>query len=139
MTKASVDSRLVLAQEKAGICPCIAIYNKDYDRLRTAQKTICEMMCVTSKLSKAWKQQVMDKLLVPPSKQPVESSVILLKSGSKELNTKTASFFYKNCISFNVADLDSSSFACIIEESMKYAKQNLLQSYKVSSHFSNLV
>ena len=33
------------------------------------------------------KQLVMDKLLVPPSKQSVESSVILLKSGSKELNT----------------------------------------------------
>ena len=42
VTKASVDWHLVLAQEKAGICPCIAIY---YDRLRTVQKTIFEMMC----------------------------------------------------------------------------------------------
>ena len=39
------------------------------------------------------KQQVMDKLLVSPSKQSVESSVIVSKSGSKEVNTKIVSFF----------------------------------------------
>ena len=71
----------VLAQEKAGIRPCIAIYRKDYDRrgaLRTAQKTIGEMMWGKQQ-SMDWnkrKQQVMDELLVPPSKQSVESSVI---------------------------------------------------------------
>ena len=54
------------------------------------------------------KHKVMDKLLVFPPKQSVEYSVIVLKSGSKKVNTKIASFFYENCISFNVAD--SSSF-----------------------------
>ena len=45
---ANILGHPVLAQEKAGICPCIAIYKKDYDRrsaLRTAQKTIVKMMC----------------------------------------------------------------------------------------------
>ena len=37
------------------------------------------------------------------------------------MDTKIASFFYENGISLNVAD--SSSFACMVEESMKYAKQ----------------
>ena len=41
------------------------------------------------------------------------------------------SFFYENSISFNVAN--TSSFACMIEESMKYAKQYLLQRYKAPS------
>ena len=81
---------------------------------------------------KKWKQQVME-ILVSHSKQSVESSVIVSNSGSKEVNTKIASFFYENGISFNVAD--SSSFACMIEESMKYA----IQSYTVSSHFSVFV
>ena len=54
------------------------------------------------------KHKVMDELLVFPPKKSVEYSVIVLKSGSKEVNTKIASFFYENCISFNVAD--SSSF-----------------------------
>ena len=39
-----------------------------------------------------------------------------------------ASFFYENGISFNVAD--SSSFACMLEENMRFAKQNPFQSYK---------
>ena len=47
------------------------------------------------------------------------------------MDTKIESFFYENGISFNVADK-----ACMIEESMKYAKQNPLQSYKVSSHLT---
>ena len=125
-----------LEPRKAGMCPCIAIYKKDYDRhsaLRTAQKTMGEMVC-DKEQSMDWKkrkQQVMDKLLVFPSKQSVESSVIVSKSGSKEVNTKIVSFFYENCISFNVAD--SSTFACMIEESMKYAKQNLLLSDTVST------
>ena len=43
-----------------------------------------------------------------------------------------ASFFYeKNDISFNVAD--SSSFARMIEENMRFAKQNPFQSYKAPS------
>ena len=79
---------------------------------------------------------MMDELLVSPSKQSVESSVIVSKSGSKEVNTKIASFFYENSISFNVAE---SRFACMIGNSMKYAKQNPIQSYKGSSHFSVFV
>ena len=139
---AHILGRPVLAQEKAGIRPCIAIYKKDDDRrsaLRTAQKTIGEMMRgkEQSMDGKKRKQQVMDELLVSPSKQSVESSVIVSKSGSKEVDTKTASFFYENGISFNVAD--SSSFACMIEESIKYAERNPLQSYTVSSHFSVFV
>ena len=38
------------------------------------------------------------------SKQAVESSVIVLNSGSKEMDTTIASFLYENSISFNVAD-----------------------------------
>ena len=74
---AHVLGRPVLAQEKAGIHPCIAIYKKDDDRrsvLRTAQKTIVKMMRGKEQ-SMDWKkrkQQVMDKLLVSPSKQSVE-------------------------------------------------------------------
>ena len=80
-------------------------------------------------------QQVMDELLVPPSKQSVESSVIVLKSGSKEVDTKIMPFFYENGISFSKAD--SSSFACMIEESMKYAKQNSVT--KLESPFPKTV
>ena len=47
------------------------------------------------------------------------------------MDSKTASFFYENCISFNVAD--SSSFARTIEESMRFIKQNPFQSHKVPS------
>ena len=63
--------------------------------LRTAQKNIGEMMRgkEQSMDGKKRKQQVMDKLLVSPSKQSVESSVIVSKSGSKEVNTKIVSFF----------------------------------------------
>ena len=83
-----------------------AIYKKDNARrsaLRTAQKTIGEMMSgkEQSMDGKNRRQQMMDKLLVSPSKQLVESSV---KSGSEEVDTKIASFFYENGISFNVAD-----------------------------------
>ena len=82
---AHILGRPVLAQEKAGIRPCIAIYKKDDDRrsaLRTAQKTIGEMMRgkEQSMDGKKRKQQVMDELLVSPSKQSVESSVIVSKS-----------------------------------------------------------
>ena len=105
---ANILGHPVLAQEKAGICPCIAIYKKDNDgrgALRTAQKTIVEMMHGKpgKEQSMDWKkrkQQVMDELLVSPSKQSVESSVTVSKSGSKEVNTKIASFFYENSIQF---------------------------------------
>ena len=40
-----------------------------------------------------------------------------------------ASYFYENGIAFNTAA--SSSFALMTEESMKFARQNPLQSYKV--------
>ena len=73
--------------------------------LRTAQKNIGEMMRgkEQSMDGKKRKQQVMDEL-VSPAKQSVESSVIVSKSGSKEVNTKIESFFYENGISFNVDD-----------------------------------
>ena len=45
------------------------------------------------------------------------------------MNMTIVSFFYENGISFNVAD--SSSFSCMIEESMKYAKQDPLHCDKV--------
>ena len=70
----------------------------------------------------------MDELLKSPTKQSVESSVRVSKSGSKEMDKTIASFFYENGISFNVAD--SSSFARMLEESMRFAKQNPFQSYK---------
>ena len=71
---AHILGRPVLAQEKAGIRSCMAIYKKDDDRVRTAQKTMGEMMLdkEQSMDGKKRKQQVMDKLLVSPSKQSVE-------------------------------------------------------------------
>ena len=68
----------------------------------------------------------MDELFKSRTKQSVESSVIVSKSGSKEMDKTIASFFYENGISFNVAD--SSSFARMLEESMRFAKQNPFQS-----------
>ena len=47
------------------------------------------------------------------------------------MDNTIASFFYDNSISFNVAD--SSSFARMTEESMRFAKQNPFQSYKAPS------
>ena len=43
------------------------------------------------------------------------------KLGPKELDAKIASYFYENGIAFNTAA--SSSFALMIEESMKLARQ----------------
>ena len=42
-----------------------------------------------------------------------------------------ASFLYENGISFNIAD--SSSFARMIQESMRFAKQNPFQRYNAPS------
>ena len=42
------------------------------------------------------------------------------------MDARIASFFCENGIAFNVADL--TSFVCMIEESIKFAKQNPLQS-----------
>ena len=47
------------------------------------------------------------------------------------MDNTIASFFYENGISFNFTD--SSSFARMIEESMRFAKQNPFQSYKALS------
>ena len=53
----------------------------------------------------------------------------------KRTDKTIASLFYENCITFNVAD--SSSFAGrrtgMIEESLRFAKQNPFQSYKAPS------
>ena len=51
------------------------------------------------------------------------------KPGSKESDAKIASYSYENGLAFNTAA--SSSFALMIEESMKFARQNTLQNYKV--------
>ena len=47
------------------------------------------------------------------------------------MDETTASFIYENGISFNAAD--SSSLERMIEESMRFAKQNPLQSYQTPS------
>ena len=87
----------------------VLLFTKDDDgrsALRTAQKTIGKMMRGKEQ-SMDWKkrkQQVMDGLLLSPSKQSVESSVMVSKSGSKEVDTKIASFFHENGISFTSAN-----------------------------------
>ena len=79
----------------------VLLFTKDDDRrsaLRTAQKTtIGEIMRgkEQSMDGKKRKQHVMDGLLASPSKQFVESSVMVSKSGSNEVDTKIASFFYE--------------------------------------------
>ena len=44
------------------------------------------------------------------------------------MDARIASFFYENGIAVNVAD--STSFITMIDKSIKFAKQNPLQSYK---------
>ena len=82
----------------------------------------------------------MDDLITSPTKQSVESSLIgSQKSGTNkvdamitnEVDAMIASFFYENGISFNVAN--SSSFGCMIAESMKFAKQNRVPSQVISA------
>ena len=132
---AHILGRPVLGQTNAGIRACIAINKKDDDRrasLRSAQKALCEVMRSKEETAagRKRKQSVMDELLTPSTKKSVESSLMgIQKSGSKELDAKIASFYYENGIAFNIAA--SSSFALMIEESMKFARQNPLQSYKV--------
>ncbi len=130
-------ARPVMGQDKAGIKRCIAINKKDDDRrgaLRNAQRAIGKVIRdkEQSVAEKKWKQQVMDDLITSPTKQSVESSLIgSQKSGTNEVDAMIASFFYENWISFNVAN--SSSFGSMIAESMKFAKQNPFQSYKLPS------
>ena len=124
--------RSVLGQAKAGIQACIAINKKDDDRraiLKNSQLALGEVMRgkEDATAGKKRKQAVMHKLLTPCAKTLAESSS--QKSGSKELDAKIASYFYENGIAFNTAS--SSSFAIMIEESMKFARQNPLQKYKV--------
>ena len=64
--------------------------------------------------------------LTPCVKASAESSP--QKPGSKELDAKIQSYFCENDITFNTA---SPSFALMIQESMKFTRQNPLQSYKV--------
>ena len=72
----------------------------------------------------------MDELLTPCTKKSAKTSVTSSqKTRSKELDSKIDSYFYEIGIAFNTAA--SSSFALKIEESMKFARQNPLQSYKV--------
>ena len=70
-------------------------------------------------------------LLLPPNIQLNELESPLMasqKSGSKDLDVKIESFLYEEAISFNVPAL--SSFALMIDESIKFAKQNPLQTDK---------
>ena len=76
----------------------------------------------------------MHELLTPCAKTSAESS-----PGSKELDAKTASYFCENGIASKLLlpqvslfkTAASSSFTLMIEESMMFARQNPLQSYKV--------
>ena len=72
-------------------------------------------------------KQVIDELLQPATKSLESSLTSSNKSGSKELDSKIASFFYENTIPFNVAD--SPSCAAMIEEAMTFRLQNPLQPY----------
>ncbi len=117
-----------MGQDKAGVQACIAINKKDDDRraaLKNAQKAVGEIMLAKEQAiaGKNRKQQVMDDLLVSPTKKSVESSMIgFQQSGSKEVDKTITSFFFENGIPFNVAN--SSSFSRMIDESLKFAKQN---------------
>ena len=70
----------------------------------------------------------MDERVPAPTKKTVESVTASQKSGTKDLGAKIASFFYENAVPFDVAA--SSSFALMIDESIKLAKQSPLQNYK---------
>ena len=130
--------RPVMSQHKAGIQACVEINKKDDDRrgsLRQARKTVGEAVRVKehSLAGIKRKQQVLDELATPsPKQKSVESSLTGSQTtGSKEVDAAIASFVYENGISFNVAD--SPSFGRMIDKSMKFAKQNPLQSYKTPS------
>ncbi len=58
------------------------------------------------------------EILQPATKSIASALTAANKSGSKELASKIAPFFYENAISFNVAD--SLSCAAMIEEAMKF-------------------
>jgi hypothetical protein len=142
-TKLSLDAALqeqrhtvwVLGQSKAGIQACSAINKKDDDRrgaFKIAQKAIGEVMRgkEESMLGQKRKHQAMDELLPSLDKKTVESfNIASQMSGSKELDAKIASLFYEKAIPFNVAA--PSSFALMIDESIKFARHNPLQSYRV--------
>jgi hypothetical protein len=134
---AHILGRPVMGREKAGIHPCIAINRKDDDRrgaLRNAQKQLGEVIHEKEQTisGKKRKQQAMDELLTSATKQSRnDSSIGSQKSGSKDVDAMIASFFYENGIAFNVAD--SSSFQNMIDECMKFSKQNPFQSYKTPS------
>ena len=93
--------------------------NKKDDHRRVtfinAQKTIGGII---ARKNNAWKDKeetTRDGRTFHISHQVISASpVIVSKSGSKEMDKTTASFFHENGISFNVAD--SSSFAHTIEE-----------------------
>ena len=53
---------------------------------------------------KTRKQSVMDELLVPPSKQWVKYSVIVLKSGSKEVDNEDSVCLFKLCLGSALPD-----------------------------------
>ena len=135
---AHILARPVMGESKAGIQSCVAINKKDDDRLgalRQAQKTVGEVIRVKELAIAGTKRkhQVMEDLVTSPTKQQsVESSLIgTPKTGYKEVDAMIASFFYENGIPSNIAN--SSSFGRMIEESMKFAKQNPIQSYKAPS------
>ncbi len=82
---------------------------EDDDRsqdFRAAQKEVAEKICIKEvKMNgKKWKQATMDELMQPRTKSMDYSLTSSCKSGSHELDSKIASFFYENTIPFNVAD-----------------------------------
>jgi hypothetical protein len=80
---AHILARPVMGQSKAGIQSCVAINKKDDDRrgaLRQAQKTVSEVIRVKELaiVGTKRKQQVMEDLVISPTKQQsVESSLLM--------------------------------------------------------------
>ena len=135
LTRATAHSlgRALLGHTKAGIRACIAI-NKKYDErravLKNAQRALSKVMRSNEETaaSRKPKQAVTELLLTPGTKKSAKLSLKRTqKSGSKESVAKIA-YVYENGIAFNTAA--SSSFALIIDESVKFARKKPHQSIK---------
>ena len=124
---------------KAGILLYIVINKKDDDRrgaFINTQKTIGGILREKEQCLEGKKriQQVMDEMQIS------HQAITCITCKSKKVSfrrmdkiiarmDKTITFlFCENCISFNIAD--PSSFARMIEESIRFVKQNPFQSYK---------
>ena len=114
-----------MGQTKAGILAYNAI-NKKYDKRRVvwqnAQRALSEVMRSKEEIAagRERKQAVIDGLLTSCTKKSDKLSLKgTQKSGSKELDAKMA-YVYENSFAFNAAA--SSSFALMIDESMKFIR-----------------